>query len=201
MPTAADITIYYPRAVESRFECDIGWVGGYWPYKGKMLDKYLRPLFTHKCLVYGWGNSWGNGRSINDVDVPILFSTAKICPSVSESHSVHHPVDLPERVFKVPASGGFTIHTPSLAVPDFFGEAVPMARDVQHWLDLATYYLIHTDERKALAKKQYEVVTNKHTYFDRCIGITNLLNKLNNSWEGASQALLSTKNRILATRG
>ncbi len=200
MPTAADITIYYPRPVESRFKCDIGWVGGYWPYKAIMLDRYLKPLFGHNCQIYGWGNTWRNSRVIDDNDVPALFSTAKICPSVSESHSVPHPVDVPERLFKVPASGGFTIHTPSPAIPDFFGDVVPMAKDVHHWKDLVGYYLSHDNERIALAKKQYEAVTAKHTYFDRCMGIARLLATKSSAWSGVEEMLLSAKNSLLASR-
>lgn len=176
MPTAADITIYKPHPPEARFECEIGWVGGRWPYKAIMMDRYLVPLFVRKCLIFGWANTWGNNRSITDADVPTLFSSAKICPSVSESHTVHHPIDVPERVHKVMASGGFTIHTPSPAIPDMFGDVVPMAKDVQHWLDLVTYFLIHEDERKQLAQKQRKLSLEKHTYFDRCQGIAKVLN-------------------------
>lgn len=172
MPTAADITVYRPHPPEDRFKCEIGWVGGKWPYKAVMLEKYLTPLIkTKKCQIYGWSNSWRNNKSISDHEVPILFSTAKICPSVSEGHTAHHPVDVPERVFKVPASGGFTIHTPSPAIVDLFGSAIPMAQNPKHWLELVEHYLKNDGERIEQAKKQRAYILSKHTYFDRCVGI------------------------------
>lgn len=193
LPTAADITIYKPHKPEPRFECEIGWVGGKWPYKAVMLDKYLTPLFTKKCLIYGWANTWRNNRVISDTDVPILFSTAKICPSISESHTVYHPIDVPERIHKIITSGGFTIHTPSPAIPDMYGDVVPIAKNVQHWLDLIDYYLIDDDKRRELAICQRNVTLEKHTYFDRCIKIANIINdsKLNDNLVYAKQLIIS----------
>ena len=174
-PAAADIVVYRPRPPQERFKCQVGWVGGRWPYKDVMLNRFLKPLFNKACLIYGLGNVWGNGLTIADIDVPSLFSSAKICPSVSESHAVHHPIDIPERVYKVPAAGGFTIHTPSPAIPDMFGDVIPMATDVQHWLDLVNYYLANEDKRRQLAKRQHEAVLDSHTYFDRCTAIARVL--------------------------
>lgn len=176
MPTAADITIYKPHKPEERYMCDIAWVGGRWPYKVIMMDKYLTPLFRYKHKVYGWGNTWRNNQTIDDMDVPKLFVSAKICPSVSESHTVHHPIDVPERVFKVPASGGFTIHTPTPAGHDLWGDIIPTAKDVHSWIELHEYYLNHDDERIALAKQQRELILARHTYFDRCMGIAKAIN-------------------------
>ena len=44
MTSAADITIYTKTSVDRDYVCDIGWVGGYWGYKAKNLDKYLMPV-------------------------------------------------------------------------------------------------------------------------------------------------------------
>ena len=176
IPTAADITIYKPHPPEDRFKCEIGWVGGKWPYKAVMLEKYLVPLIkSKKCMIYGWGNTWGNNKAIGDKEVPILFSSAKICPSVSEGHTAVHPIDVPERVFKVPASGGFTIHTPSPAINDLFGNIIPMAKNPKHWMDLIEFYLKNDKERIAQANKERALILEKHTYFDRCLGIANVI--------------------------
>lgn len=197
MPTAADITIYKPRNAEDRFKCEIGWVGGRWPYKAIMMDKYLSPLFSKKCLIYGWGKSWPNKPGFHnvmlpDVEVSTLFSSAKICPSVSESHTSVHPIDVPERVFKVPAAGGFTIHTPSPAIKDLFGDTIPMAKNVTEWLELINHYLSHDNLRIDLAKKQRKLILDKHTYFDRCVGIAKIIN--NND---LVNKLLEAKQRLI----
>lgn len=193
LPTAADITVYKPFAAEDRYKCDVAWVGGKWPYKAVMMDQYLPPLFSNKCQIFGWGNTWRNNQAINDSDVPRLFSSAKICPSVSETHTAHHPVDVPERVFKVPAAGGFTIHTPTPAGTDLWGDTIPMAKDVKHWVELHNFYLSHDAERTALAKKQRELILARHTYFDRCAGIARVLGDqgLNDRLMAAKQAVIS----------
>lgn len=196
MSTAADITIYKPQPKMPKFQGDIGWVGGYWPYKAKMLDIYLVPLIkNHKCKIYGWGG-WqkflGRNFGIGDNEVSSLFSTAKICPSVSEPHTRVHPVDVPERVFKVPAAGGFTIHTPSPAISDLFGDIVPMAKNENDWHRLIRHYLANNDEREHMAKRQRDLILRRHTYFDRACGMADVLNNqdLRASLENAKATLI-----------
>ncbi|HLG41911.1 MAG TPA: glycosyltransferase, partial [Planctomycetota bacterium] len=188
LPAAADVTVYRPRPSEERFRCDIGWVGGRWPYKAAMLDRYLVPLFRWRCLVFGWGDTWKNRQTISDSDVPVLFASARLCPGISEAHSVLHPIDIPERVFKIPASGGFTIHTPSPAIPDLFGDVVPTARDDREWLGMVEHYLSDDKARIELAARQREEVLRRHTYFDRCVGIAAALGD-----GGLADALMKAK--------
>jgi hypothetical protein len=177
LPAAADTTIYQPTNVINEYNCDIGWVGGYWPYKAKMMDKYLLPLFNkYNCRIYGWGNTWKNNKKINDNDLPKLFSSAKICPSISESHSVTSPIDIPERVFKIPASGGFTIHTPSPAIKDMFGDNIPMANNTNEWFEMIKHYINNHSEREKMKIKERNIILSKHTYFDRMISISKAIN-------------------------
>ena len=194
LPTAADITVYYPRQPEERFKCDVAWVGGKWPYKAITMDKYLPQLFkAYKSKVYGWGG-WGpSGQTIPDAEVPILFASATVSPSVSEPHTIVHPIDLPERPFKVIASGGLTIHTPSPAVAPTFGDAVPVPRDMQHWMDLVMHFIVHPEERAQRAALQRKVVLEKNTYFDRCVGIARVIKN-----PGLEAALLSAKQAAIA---
>jgi len=196
MSTAADITVYKPQPKNPEFACDIGWVGGYWPYKAHMLDPYLVPLLKlHKCKIYGWGG-WqkfiGRNFSIDDNKVASLFSTAKICPSISEPHTRVFPVDVPERVFKVPAAGGFTIHTPSPAVSDLFGDVIPMAKNPTEWYKLIRHYLANNDEREYMAGRQRSLILRKHTYFDRACGIADVIGRpgLRTALEDAKEKLI-----------
>lgn len=171
MPGAADTTIFKPSEPNSTYACDIGWVGGYWSYKAKMLDIYIKPLIKkYQCKIFGWGG-WDNNKKIEDGEVPKLFASAKICPSVSEPHSRVYPIDLPERVFKIPAAGGFTIHSPSPAIQDLFGETIPMAKNENEWFDLIKYYLNNDALRVRESARQRRVIISKHTYFDRCANL------------------------------
>ena len=40
----ADIEEYLFSSYDESLRCDIGFVGGYWPYKAQIIDKYLLPL-------------------------------------------------------------------------------------------------------------------------------------------------------------
>lgn len=194
LPVAADLTVYRPTSPEPRFACDIGWVGGYWPYKAQMMDPYLVPLLRkYKTQIYGWGG-WGNRSRghIADADVPKLFASAKISPSISEPHSVHHPVDIPERVMKVPACGGFTIHTPSVGIQDLFGDTVPMAKDPTDWFRLIDHYLTHPDEREEAAAWQRDTILRRHTYFDRASSIAHQMGR-----HDVSDSLMDAKRKYL----
>lgn len=171
---AADITIYYPQQPVERFKCDIAWVGGRWDYKAKAMDKYLSPLLSYKSLVYGGG--WNNGQSIADFEVPLLFASAKICPSVSEPHTIVHPIDLPERPYKVIASGGFTMHSPSPAVQPLFGDAMPVPTSPQHWMEMAKRFIEDDVLRLDTKKTQFKMILENNTYFDRCITMAKAIN-------------------------
>ncbi len=40
----ADTSDYEGAVVEDELKCDIGFVGGFWPYKGQVIEPYLFPL-------------------------------------------------------------------------------------------------------------------------------------------------------------
>jgi GT2 family glycosyltransferase len=175
MPLAADHVLYGMGSDVERFKFDVGWIGGMWPYKQKMMDVYLNPLRNkYKCGFYGWNNAWGMGTISND-DSKHLFKSCKICPSVSESHSVQHPIDIPERVYKVPCAGGFTIHTPTKAIASMgLSDVIPVAADANDWFQMIHHYMTNDDERIDLALKQRSAILGGHTYLHR---ITNLINE------------------------
>jgi hypothetical protein len=92
MPTGGNAVSHMPVPKDSKFTCDLGFVGGRWPYKAMNIDQYLIPAVSKlNSQVYGWGG-WPKGPkfrgSIGDMDVNKLFSSAKICPSVVEPHTV-----------------------------------------------------------------------------------------------------------------
>ena len=147
---------------------DVGWVGGIWPYKAVMMNKYLIPLRQkHRCGFYGWNDPWRMGP-ISDQDVKHLYRSAKICPSVSESHTVHHPIDMPQRVYNVACAGGFTIHTPTPCLERLgLSDVIPMAHNEAEWFDMIQYYLDHDEERMERAARQKEAILRNHTYLHR----------------------------------
>jgi len=174
MPTAGDKTIFnITTPIESRSNGLI-YIGGRWSYKATSIDKYLLSAIRHaqankhKVEVYGWGD-WPPGISrgqITNEEVPLLFNKSKIGPCISEPHTQMHGFDLPERFFKVSLCGLLPIHDPVPTLKRLFPD-LPMAQNVDQYVELCNYYLTHDAERINLAKKINSLVLNGHTYHHR----------------------------------
>ena len=112
---AADIFDFYPQQAVSLLKCDIGFIGGYWPYKAINLDKYLvnlcTPVGKYNIKIFG-SSSWPVCQHLGKIDnnnVGALFSSATVCPNISEPHSQDFGYDIIERPFKILMSGGFCV--------------------------------------------------------------------------------------------
>ena len=175
MPTAGDSTVYQPTNPDPTFSCQIGFVGGYWPYKSININKFLMPVLNkYDSQIYGWGG-WKHpkykGRIQNEGDVNKLFSTAKICPSITEPHTTRYGIDIPERMFKVPLGGGFTICDPVVNLDKYVDPKIfPTAANPQTYMSLIEHYLNHPAERMELKSKQRDYILKNHTYFHRIKG-------------------------------
>lgn len=171
MPTAGDTLVY--RKTETARIYDIAYVGGYWPYKAKNLDRYLTPLLRDKDLksiVYGWGH-WPrdvcNG-SIEDPDVAKLLNQSKIAPCVAEPHTSEFGIDLPERLFKAALCGALIIHDRVIGLERYVPSAI-IAKNPEEFKSLCKYWAQKEQEKERLelAEKQRLEVLRSNTYFDR----------------------------------
>lgn len=172
MPTAGNSIIHQPAAISPNHVCDVGFIGGKWPYKSMNIDKFLVPVLKEfKSIIYGWGGwqgfpQWrGPGA---DGDVNTLFSSAKVCPSIVEPHTTRYGIDIPERMFKVALGGGFTICDPVANLGRVVNlDNFPMADSIRNYRDLVHHYIINDDFRNQRKKLQrIEILTN-HTYLNR----------------------------------
>lgn len=171
MPCGGNAVIHQPVASDLKFACDVGFIGGYWPYKAMNLSKYLVPVLNkHNSKVYGWGG-WKHpayGGQINDGDVNKLFSSAKVSPSMVEPHTSRYGIDVPERMFKVPLAGGFTVCDPCNGLKRYVSPDVfPMASNVKEYADLIHHYINADADRERLKKEQRKAIMKDHTYFSR----------------------------------
>lgn len=171
IPMSADVHTYLHSQKMPELECDIGFVGGYWPYKGQIIDKYLTPLCRgHHVKIFGnqlWPHVNQYCGMIEDDMVANLFASAKICPNLSEPHAQELGVDLNERAFKVLCAGGFCIMDNVRAARDIFGENLTFADNPTHFKELVDYYLTNEKERVKLARKGRNFVLSNHTNFHR----------------------------------
>lgn len=174
----ADTLVYGNAQVDPKLECDIGFVGGYWPHKGLIIDKYLFPLLypLDKYRVKIFGNQqWGVNQycgMINDEDVKNLFVSAQICPNLSEPHAHEFGVDVNERIFKVLYAGGFCI-SDNVEAYKMFGDGIVMAESPEDFKDKIDFYLQNPVDRLKIATKGRQCVAHNHTGFHRISEILN----------------------------
>lgn len=172
MPTAGDLTIYNGNATSTR-SYDIGYIGGYWDYKAKNIDKFLLPVLRRSNItlaVYGWGH-WPAGicrGQISDDSVADVLKKSKIGPCIAEPHTSLWGIDLPERIFKVALSGALVIHDEVVGIERYM-PSVLVGSMPQDFMDLIIKYAdeINNEERIKIAAAQKVETLKQHTYFDR----------------------------------
>lgn len=175
LPTGGNAVLHKPVLPDPAFKCDVGFVGGYWPYKAMNIDKYVLPAINKfDAKVFGWGG-WRHPKYkgvITDENINKLFSSARVCPTVVEPHTTRYGIDIPERIWKIPLGGGFVVCDPCAGLTNYVDPAVfPIARDPANYIELIDHYLKHESERTLLANKQRKAILANHTYFTRIQGI------------------------------
>lgn len=171
----ADVNSYGGAQFTSTLACDLGFVGGYWPYKGQVLDKYLLPLCNYRDLnikIFGnqpWTETDRYCGTLEDSNVRHLFASAKICPNLSEPHAQEYGYDINERIFKTAFCGGFVIsdHVEGMKHGSVFGEFLVTAKTPEEFEEQVYHYLDNENERKVGAEQLRSVVVNNHTNFHR----------------------------------
>jgi hypothetical protein len=185
----ADVPSYEGAKFDPSLECDIGFVGGYWPYKGQVINEYLFPLLDpvnrYKVKIFG-NQPWPANQYcgvLPDHDVKNLFASAKICPNLSEPHAQKFGFDVNERIFKVLYAGGFCI-SDNVESYNMFGDGLVIADSPEDFREKIDYYLANPEEATKIAAKGQEYVRQNHTGFHRVVkilkelGLENLSDRL-----------------------
>ena len=195
---AAAIFDFHPKPQLEVLQCDIGFVGGYWPYKSRTLDPYIvdlcHPVGQYKIKIFGsnWPVAQHHGVIATE-NMSSLFSSATVCPNVSEAHSQDFGYDIIERPFKVLSSGGFCIsdYVESMAEEVFNNGEVVFAKTPKEFREKIEHYINNPDERIEHMKKGYESVMRNHTYFER---VSDIFKNLGMNEE--SERCLETKSNM-----
>ena len=194
----ANISAYGHASFDPELECDIGFVGGYWPYKAQVIDPYLFPLLhpvgKHKAKIFG-NQPWIGVNQycglIPDERVKDLFVSAKICPNLSEPHAQAYGFDVNERIFKILYAGGFCI-SDNVKGYEMFGDGIVIAKSPEDFYEKVNHYLENESERRSIAKKGKDVVLNNHTNVHR---IAQILKELD--YEDLSKELISQYKELM----
>lgn len=196
---AADTSRFYPE-LDSKFECDICYVGSNLPDKKAFLEKHLLPL-EKLYKVNKYGNDWTSGnralgviqkgaqyfnipylKGIRKLPLPLedehkLYSTAKISLNVHEDHQRVYGTDFNERTLKIIASGGFEICDNVKVLRKYFSnDELVIANNTNEWFELIRHYINNPEERLRISQKGRDKVLQHHTYLNRVDQFENLLN-------------------------
>lgn len=202
---AADVIDYYGGSYDEEFDCDLGFVGGYWTYKARNLDKFILPLCNankdgERLRVKIYGNQkWPVHQYAGFIDtknVKNLFNSAKVCPNVSEPHSTVYGFDIIERPFKILVAGGFCVSDyVKSAVEDVFGESLPSAKTPEEFREMIFHYMDNPEEKEKIRQKGQDIVLKEHTYFHR---VAKMLNEF--GLEEESKKCMKCYEEFLASR-
>lgn len=176
----ADTHVYGNSEYDERLACDIGFVGGYWPHKGIVINNYLFPMLgdisKYKVKIFG-NQSWPVNQYcgyLEDHEVKNLFKSAKVCPNLSEPHAHAFGIDINERIFKILYAGGFCVSDYCDAY-NIFGDGVVLAKSAEEFREKIDYYIRNPEERQAIAKKGRQIVIEKHLNYHRIASILDYL--------------------------
>lgn len=176
VPNAADILDYGLGTFRPELESDISYIGGAWGYKNRNLHKFLLPLLypVGNFNVKIWGNQGWNGipQFLGYVETPIvkdIIRSAKVCPSISEPHSVAFGFDVIERPYKIASAGGLCVsdRVSSLSEDVFTDDEIDFFDTPVELEDLVEWYTTDVEMRYNKANRQRQTVLAKHTYFHR----------------------------------
>lgn len=195
----ADVFSYLGGKVDESLVCDIGFVGGYWNYKGQIIDQYLLPLFypVGKYNIKIFGNQGWNGVNqycghIAENSVKDLFVSAKICPNLSEPHAHEYGIEVNERGFKVLAAGGFCIGDNVASHKRIFGDGMVFADSPEDFKEKIDYYLANPEESVKIANRGQLLVLKNHTSYHRAAQFLSLF-----GYEKESKSILDIWNQYL----
>lgn len=169
--SASDIFAYTGGRRTAEFDCDICFIGGYWDYKARMLDKYIIPLCKdYRVKIFGNSN-WPVPQYcgfLPDDYVKHALASATICPNIGEPHSRKFGFDVIERPFKLASNKCFIISDYVAGLRKLYPEdEIILAEDPKMFFDILEYYIKNPDNRQPYIEKAFRRTINEHTYFDR----------------------------------
>lgn len=194
----ADVFDYANGKFDSKYECDIGYVGGSWEYKNKVLYPYILPLcsdFDYKVKIFGRG--WGGPQYMGflpEGEEKNFYQSAKINICLHEPHSQDYGFDVTEKFFKLAINKAFTITDKVAGLEKLFTKDTVFStvsrKDFQYQIyDMLKNWKNYYSLRQDYINNAYNQVLENHTYFNRAekimlkLGLVEEANKIANRKE------------------
>lgn len=170
LPLACDTVVYDHYDSPAKFaSVRMAFVGGYWPYKARSFDIYLKP-FERELTVFGYA-CWpyaGYGGKLSAEDEPLLYRDAALSPAINEPHAPVIGGDICERVFKVLGSSGLCITDATAAHHDLFQtKELLVPESLDEYNEMVWAVLKDPEAFSAYRQAGYNAVRTRHTYAHR----------------------------------
>jgi len=180
LPLAWDNTTYPDNpSIDPEFmNVEIAFVGGYWKYKAKQLDRYLKP-YAARLTVFGYSRwPYGNyGGLLSILREGSLYRQAKVSPVINEPHVAMMGIDQNERVFKVLGSGGFAVTDVVEGYREWFSEdELIVPKDINQFHDMINLAIDNPEFSSGYRKRGQKAVLERHKYSHRARRVLEILN-------------------------
>ena len=170
---------------------DISFIGTFLPGRRGFMKKYVFPLREKYNVKLFCHDMTLADRSLNFImkvgqyyNIPILRSfkknnitfdqEQKILRSSTIALNIHEEYqkefgDFNDRVFKIPAFGGFEITDNVKTIGKYLkdGEEIIIARDGKDWMEKIDYYMKNPEKRLPIIEAGRKKVLTEHTYHNR----------------------------------
>ncbi|MEM4204985.1 MAG: glycosyltransferase [Candidatus Methanomethylicaceae archaeon] len=180
LPLAWDETVYpeNPAYDPEYSHVSLAFVGGYWKYKARQLDRYLAP-YANDLTVFGY-SIWPYGKYGGLLPVSkeaSLYRQAKVSPVINEPHVETMGIDLNERVFKVLGSGGFAVTDVVPGYREWFSEGeLPVPQNEDEFHEIVHFARENVEFNHRYREAGHKAVVERHRYSHRASEVLNILN-------------------------
>lgn len=192
LPAAVDPEVYRPQTLsakeKARYTCNLALIGWYYPSRGEL----AKALAEMDLRV--WGKGWlspearqminGTSRKlpvedrfISEPEACKIYSSAKIGLNL-HSHQTHD-AGVNMRAFELAAAGCFQLSDAVSGMEELLepGKELAIYRSPEEARSLAEHYLLHPQERSAMAARARERTLKEHTYEHRMKTLVELVRK------------------------
>lgn len=167
----------------SGYKYDVSFVGGFHPYRKRLIDT----LKKRGIKVGAFGNGWKNGP-MKSHEMNEIFSTSKINLNIGNSlsrdieyifsslesfvdfiRSSKNSSQIKARNFEIPYFGGFQITDYVPTIENYFdiGSEIVCYKDIDEAELLIKYYLDNDEERELIKYNAHQKAIKEHGYINR----------------------------------
>lgn len=169
--SAADIFEFTNGQKLKEFECDVCFIGGYWPYKAKVMDNWLVNFCNKtKLRVRIFGNSpWPVSQYCGFIPPEYAkhaLASAKVCVNLHEPHSQEYGFDIVERPFKLLSNNCCTVTDYVEGLYNLIPNGMIHTKTPQEFAEQIEFYC-NSVKRFGIAHSGHETVMLNHTYMNR----------------------------------